>query len=222
MVQKPNTLVIHSTVSQTETNHMAFIKQWFIRPIDRFKHIECGFIIPIRLSHRTCSKQDTIFFPCLTPPLLPLLLLPSFLRRRSNELFNPSRRVNDMRNSMSFQLPLKPIWSEWNSVVDGSEGRLESKNSMETPQERGSDSESRSTESQETEDLEDLDCYFLYRTSLKNTVLDVLSGRAGWKETTNIVDWDLNWADTGWIRDHFSSLKLDDTQVSFPLMNAIC
>ena len=37
----------------------------------------------------------------------------------------------------------------------------------------------------------------LFRTSLHNTVFDVLRSRPGWRETDSDTDWDINWADTG-------------------------
>lgn len=52
-----------------------------------------------------------------------------------------------------------------------------------------------------------------FRTSLRNTVLDVMSNQEGWVETTSEIDWDINWADIGWIRDNFDKLQFEDHQV---------
>ena len=52
----------------------------------------------------------------------------------------------------------------------------------------------------------------IYRTSLHNTVFDVMSSKPGWEETDSDTDWDLNWADVGWIRDYFDHMQFDDQQ----------
>jgi len=52
----------------------------------------------------------------------------------------------------------------------------------------------------------------LFRTSLHNTVYDVFRSRPNWKETDSDTDWDINWADVGWIRDYFDHIHLDDHQ----------
>lgn len=54
-----------------------------------------------------------------------------------------------------------------------------------------------------------------FRTSLRNTVLDVLEAQRGWEETQSEFDWDLHWADVGWVREHLDAFTpLQDHQVS--------
>ena len=50
-----------------------------------------------------------------------------------------------------------------------------------------------------------------FRTSFHNVIYDVFRARA-WKETDSDVDWDVCWADTGWIRENFDNLRLADHQ----------
>eukprot|EP00164_Ancoracysta_twista_P000760 GFYU01001001.1.p1 GENE.GFYU01001001.1~~GFYU01001001.1.p1 ORF type:complete len:410 (+),score=100.27 GFYU01001001.1:106-1335(+) len=50
-----------------------------------------------------------------------------------------------------------------------------------------------------------------FRTSLKNTIYDVLKAR-NWKETDSDTDWDFNWADTGWMRECFDQIHLEEWQ----------
>ena len=52
----------------------------------------------------------------------------------------------------------------------------------------------------------------IYRTSLHNTIFDVFRSRSGWEETDSDTDWDINWADVGWIRDYFDHVHMDDHQ----------
>ena len=75
----------------------------------------------------------------------------------------------------------------------------------------------------------------LYRASFHNAVWDVMRKKAGWKETTRYVcssacvscrsipwqvcmnlcsnvDWDFNWADVGWIREHFDNIHMEEHQ----------
>ncbi|CAK4749020.1 hypothetical protein LEN26_008737 [Aphanomyces euteiches] len=54
----------------------------------------------------------------------------------------------------------------------------------------------------------------LFRTSLHNTVCDVMASLDGWEETDSELDWDLHWADVGWIRECFDMIqpKLQDHQ----------
>ena len=52
----------------------------------------------------------------------------------------------------------------------------------------------------------------VYRTSLHNTISDVLSSRPGWQETDSDTDWDFNWADVGWIRENFDHTHMDEHQ----------
>eukprot|EP01138_Halocafeteria_seosinensis_P016261 gb/GECG01016591.1/.p1 GENE.gb/GECG01016591.1/~~gb/GECG01016591.1/.p1 ORF type:complete len:475 (+),score=56.37 gb/GECG01016591.1/:1-1425(+) len=52
----------------------------------------------------------------------------------------------------------------------------------------------------------------LYRASFHNAVWDVMRKKAGWKETTSNVDWDFNWADVGWIREHFDNIHMEEHQ----------
>ena len=51
----------------------------------------------------------------------------------------------------------------------------------------------------------------MFRTSLRNTVLDVMLAR-GWEETKGELDWDIFWADVRWIRDNIERVKLHDFQ----------
>lgn len=54
-----------------------------------------------------------------------------------------------------------------------------------------------------------------FRTSLRNTVLDVLEAQRGWLETDSEFDWDLHWADVGWVREHLDAFTpLQDHQVA--------
>ena len=48
-----------------------------------------------------------------------------------------------------------------------------------------------------------------FRTSLRNTVLDVMRSR-GWKETDSETEWDFFWADVGWIREVLDHMRLDE------------
>lgn len=50
-----------------------------------------------------------------------------------------------------------------------------------------------------------------FRTSLRNTILDVLRSR-GWKETDSETEWDFHWADVGWIRDVAPHIRLEENQ----------
>lgn len=77
----------------------------------------------------------------------------------------------------------------------------------------------------------------LFRTGFRNTVWDVMSARSGWKSTDRFVsagsctctctplcsslpspcnyselDWDVIWADVGWVRENFDRIHLDDHQ----------
>lgn len=62
-----------------------------------------------------------------------------------------------------------------------------------------------------------------FRTSLRNTVLDVLEAQRGWLETDSEFDWDLHWADVGWVREHLDAFTpLQDHQVLRRGANGIC
>lgn len=50
-----------------------------------------------------------------------------------------------------------------------------------------------------------------FRTSLRNTVLDVMRSR-GWRETDHDTDWDFHWADVGWIREVMDHVRLEEHQ----------
>lgn len=52
----------------------------------------------------------------------------------------------------------------------------------------------------------------LFRTSHHNTIFDVLRSRAGWEETHSDTDWDINWADTAWVRENFDHIHFEDHQ----------
>jgi tubulin polyglutamylase TTLL9 len=51
-----------------------------------------------------------------------------------------------------------------------------------------------------------------YRTCLRNTILDALKNRDGWKETDSDSDFDFVWADIPWMRNKFDGLKLEEHQ----------
>ncbi len=51
-----------------------------------------------------------------------------------------------------------------------------------------------------------------YRTCLRNTILDALKSRPGWKETDSDTDFDFVWADIPWMRNKFDTLKLEEHQ----------
>lgn len=46
------------------------------------------------------------------------------------------------------------------------------------------------------------------RCSTRNTVYEVLKRRPGWVETQDDVDWDLCWADVGWVRDMYDQIQV--------------
>jgi tubulin polyglutamylase TTLL9 len=50
-----------------------------------------------------------------------------------------------------------------------------------------------------------------FRTSLRNTVLDVMRSR-GWKETDSETEWDFHWADVCWIREVMDHVRLEEHQ----------
>ena len=51
-----------------------------------------------------------------------------------------------------------------------------------------------------------------FRTSLRSTIADVLRQRPGWIETDSDVDWDFNWADIKWVKDNYTSQRLEEHQ----------
>ena len=50
-----------------------------------------------------------------------------------------------------------------------------------------------------------------FRTTFHNTIYDVFRAR-GWRETESDTDWDVCWADTGWIREYFDTMHLEAHQ----------
>jgi len=50
-----------------------------------------------------------------------------------------------------------------------------------------------------------------FRCTFHNTIYDVLRAR-GWKETESEVDWDVAWVDTGWLRENFDGMHLEEHQ----------
>jgi len=50
------------------------------------------------------------------------------------------------------------------------------------------------------------------RCSTRNTVYEVLKSRPGWVETQDDVDWDLCWADVGWVRDMYDQIQVGETK----------
>uniref|UniRef100_A0A7R9V866 Tubulin--tyrosine ligase-like protein 9 n=1 Tax=Chlamydomonas euryale TaxID=1486919 RepID=A0A7R9V866_9CHLO len=51
-----------------------------------------------------------------------------------------------------------------------------------------------------------------FRSSLRNTILEVLVSRKDWLETENESEWDFFWADKGWIHHELDKLHLADWQ----------
>ncbi|KAK3268010.1 hypothetical protein CYMTET_23462 [Cymbomonas tetramitiformis] len=51
-----------------------------------------------------------------------------------------------------------------------------------------------------------------FRSSLHNTIYEVMKERPGWMETDSELDWDIFWADTGWVHDHIAHVHLLDHQ----------
>lgn len=51
-----------------------------------------------------------------------------------------------------------------------------------------------------------------WRSSLKNTIYDVLKSRKGWLETDNEAEWDFFWADKGWIHNELDKIHLNEAQ----------
>ena len=49
------------------------------------------------------------------------------------------------------------------------------------------------------------------RTTFHNTIYDVFRAR-GWRETDSDSDWDVAWVDTGWIRENFDTMHLEQHQ----------
>ncbi|KAG5187924.1 tubulin-tyrosine ligase family-domain-containing protein [Tribonema minus] len=39
-----------------------------------------------------------------------------------------------------------------------------------------------------------------------------MRNRPGWQETEDEIDWDIHWADVGWVRDMYDQVQLDDVQ----------
>ena len=56
----------------------------------------------------------------------------------------------------------------------------------------------------------------VYRCAHANTIRDVLQQRPGWLEGGDGYgsdeDWDLHWADTGWVHEYYDRLRLDEHQ----------
>lgn len=51
-----------------------------------------------------------------------------------------------------------------------------------------------------------------WRSSLKNTIYDVLKSRKDWEETDHETEWDFFWADKFWIYHELSQMHLNDWQ----------
>jgi hypothetical protein len=51
-----------------------------------------------------------------------------------------------------------------------------------------------------------------FRTTFRNVIYDVFKAR-GWRETDSETDWDVAWIDTGWLREFFDQMHLEDQQV---------
>ena len=52
----------------------------------------------------------------------------------------------------------------------------------------------------------------LYRTCLRNTIVDALSQRPGFRETDSDTDWDFCWADISFMREHYAGTHLLEQQ----------
>jgi hypothetical protein len=50
-----------------------------------------------------------------------------------------------------------------------------------------------------------------FRCTFKNTIYDVLRAR-GWREVESETDWDVAWVETGWLRENFDGVHLEDHQ----------
>lgn len=44
---------------------------------------------------------------------------------------------------------------------------------------------------------------------------EVLKSRPGWVETQDDVDWDLCWADVGWVRDMYDQIQVQPCSLAF-------
>ncbi|KAL6749379.1 tubulin tyrosine ligase-like family, member 9 [Haematococcus lacustris] len=51
-----------------------------------------------------------------------------------------------------------------------------------------------------------------WRSSLRNTIYDVLSSKKDWVETESETEWDFFWADKGWIHHELDKMHLNDWQ----------
>uniref|UniRef100_A0A7S0WWM7 Tubulin--tyrosine ligase-like protein 9 n=1 Tax=Chlamydomonas leiostraca TaxID=1034604 RepID=A0A7S0WWM7_9CHLO len=51
-----------------------------------------------------------------------------------------------------------------------------------------------------------------WRSSLRNTIYDVLQSKKEWVETENETEWDFFWADKGWIHHELDKMHLNDWQ----------
>lgn len=50
-----------------------------------------------------------------------------------------------------------------------------------------------------------------FRCTFHNTIYDVLRAR-GWREVETETDWDVAWIDTGWLRENYDGMHLEDHQ----------
>ena len=51
-----------------------------------------------------------------------------------------------------------------------------------------------------------------WRSTLKNTIYEVLQSKKDWQETEHETDWDFFWADKGWIHHEMDKMHLNDWQ----------
>ena len=51
-----------------------------------------------------------------------------------------------------------------------------------------------------------------FKTVFRNTILDVMRRRPGWKESTSDMDWDFHWSDREWIYDNYHYIHLEHWQ----------
>ncbi|ESO85064.1 hypothetical protein LOTGIDRAFT_221527 [Lottia gigantea] len=58
--------------------------------------------------------------------------------------------------------------------------------------------------------ISDREIYF--RTSLQNTILDVLKSRPGWQEAPSETEWDFFWCDREWLHQNYDTTFLQENQ----------
>jgi tubulin polyglutamylase TTLL9 len=66
---------------------------------------------------------------------------------------------------------------------------------------------------QQQQQQEEEEGTILFRCSNRNLMHEVMSNRPNWEETTDDVEWDINWADVGWVRDFYDGIQMDEDQL---------